>query len=47
MRKECTRRLGTWRTSYIEIKPEDIGKDNKICKDAKVTETVDESEYPF
>ena len=34
MRNECTRRLGTWRTSYIEIKPEDIGKDNKICKDA-------------
>lgn len=35
MRNECTRRLGTWRTSYVEIKKEDVWNNNsQVCKDA-------------
>lgn len=34
MKNECVRRLGSWRTSFIEIKDEDTFPDGKPCKDA-------------
>ena len=34
MRNECVRRLGSWRTFFVEIKDEDLRSDKKICKDA-------------
>lgn len=34
MKNECVRRLGSWRTSFIEISDEDKRPDGSICKDA-------------
>lgn len=34
MKNECVRRLGTWRTFYVEIKDTDKWPNGKICKDA-------------
>lgn len=34
MRNECVRRLGSWRTFFVEIKDEDKRSDGAICKDA-------------